>query len=727
MLHGGFRPGGSAPEWCDAEVLRILRRRSLANLRREVEPVDTGAYARFLVSWHGANAGSRNQRVADVLDRLQGCPIPVSVLERDVLPARIPSYVPRMLDEVCASGEYAWVGCGALGASDGRIALYRREQLLDLAPAPGFESARGETHQAIIQALQQGGALFFTDLVAFSRATWKEALDATWDLVWAGIVTNDTLGPLRALSLPKTSRTPRRGRSSLPPEAAGRWSLSPLARGFELPPATARAHALAEALLERYGVVTREAVVSEGIEGGFAAVYPVLKAMEESGHVRRGYFIEGLGGAQFAQPGAVDRLRGERDAPDEPAAVVLAATDPANLMAPASPGPAATKTTAVPSSAPQALTSSWSTASRPSTWNAEARASPPSHPRTTRTPPVLPSKRSRASPRAALATRSLSSASTANPRPGPRSPHCSPKPASATAIVALSSAHLGGWLLMPEGDSVYRFAARLRGALEGQVIRDARAKGPGAVPRVEKLVGATCTGLDTRGKNLFIHFDNGLSLRGHLRMHGTWHVYAPGASWRRSPLQARLVLETDTAVVVNFSAPVIELLETRAIAHHRPVAAVGPDLLAPDFDESVVLAGFRDPLLAGQTIGDAIMDQRVMAGVGNIWKHETLFREGINPWRHIRDLSDEQLLAVIRRARSLLRMSIGEEDARTRTGRPTYFVYGKSGQPCRRCGARIRSAPQGNDVRYTAWCPRCQPEQPGDAIPARNATGAKQR
>lgn len=272
---------------------------------------------------------------------------------------------------------------------------------------------------------------------------------------------------------------------------------------------------------------------------------------------------------------------------------------------------------------------------------------------------------------------------------------------------------------MPEGDSVYRFAAAIRPPLEGQVIRAARSHGPGPVPRVELIVGTTCTGVRTQGKNMLISFDNGLALRGHLRMHGTWHVYRHGQPWRRPEYEARLVLETDAAVVVNFKAPVIELIDERALAVRGPVANLGPDLLGEGFDEALALANFRAPHLAGLTIGDVILDQRVMAGVGNIWKNETLFRCGMNPWRHVGELDDEALLGIIRTARALLRASVGKDNTLGLRHRPSLVAYLRGGQPCARCHTRLESAPQGVDIRLTAWCPKCQPVAPGQLEPPR--------
>lgn len=270
---------------------------------------------------------------------------------------------------------------------------------------------------------------------------------------------------------------------------------------------------------------------------------------------------------------------------------------------------------------------------------------------------------------------------------------------------------------MPEGDALFRFAAKIRPALEGQVIRAARSHGPGPVPQVQRIVGVTCTAVRSQGKNILISFDNGLALRGHLRMYGTWKVYQPGDPWDRAESQARLVLETDVAIVVNFSAPVIELIEERALALHQPIAQLGPNLLDDDFDAGEVFRRMRAPALAKATIGDAIMDQRVMAGVGNIWKHETLFHCGINPWRRVGELDDETIRALIEKARALLRASVGKPNSMNLTRRPTMFVYMRAGQPCRRCHARLRSGPQGIDIRHTAWCPTCQPVVEGQLEP----------
>ncbi len=339
LLEGEFRPGGEEREFCDLDVLRALRRRSLARLRREVEPVPPAALARFVASWQGIGSRAAGvDRLLEVVAQLEGYPIPISILERDVLRARVRDYTPRLLDELGAAGEVVWIGRGAVGRDDGRVALYRRERAELLASAGAFDGVErpvGPLHDRIRDHLQRRGASFFRELrsaVPEARND-DELLDALWDLAWAGEVTNDTFAALRALSLPRSkSRSTRRSPRLValgPPRGAGRWSLVAGLVG-EARSATERTHATALALLERHGIVTREAVLAEGIGGGFASVYPVLKAMEEAGRVRRGYFVEGLGGAQFALPGAVDRLRAERDPADEaPRTTVLAAADPA--------------------------------------------------------------------------------------------------------------------------------------------------------------------------------------------------------------------------------------------------------------------------------------------------------------------------------------------------------------------------------------------------------------
>ncbi len=329
VLAGEFRPGQAGREFCHPEVLRTLRRRSIAALRREVEPVPTEVLARFLPAWHGIGVEARGpERLAEAIFQLQGVPLPASVIERDILAARVRDYRPRLLDELVSMGEVVWVGRGSLGSQDGRVALYLRSESGLLVPEP-TDRPDGELHSLLREHLEGRGAAFFPDLYRVADGGDEEkVLDALWDMVWAGEVTNDTFAPLRFIG-PSARR--RAGRARLPrlgrPRGAGRWSLtSELRRAAGT--STERLHALAGVLLQRHGLVTREAVLAEGTPGGFTGVYPVLRAMEEAGRIRRGYFVDGLGASQFALPGAVDRLRALRE-PDG-RIFALGATDPAN-------------------------------------------------------------------------------------------------------------------------------------------------------------------------------------------------------------------------------------------------------------------------------------------------------------------------------------------------------------------------------------------------------------
>ncbi|TIC79861.1 ATP-dependent helicase [Nocardioides sp. GY 10113] len=363
VISGEFLPtaGAEGTEWCDAEVLRRLRRRSLARLRHEIEPVPPAALARFSLSWHGLSTTRSALRGVDgvitAVEQLAGAPVPASALEALVLGGRVRDYEPAMLDELTATGEVVWAGHGPLAGGDGWVSLHLADQAPLSLPEPG--EPEGSLAARVLDALAPGGAWFFRqvhDQVAIaSRAAGEDlptddALSvALWSLVWAGLLTNDTLAPLRALT--RTRRAAHRTRPAGgrpgrltrtgPPETAGRWSLLP---GVDLDP-TRRGHATAERLLARHGVVTRGAVVSEGVPGGFAGVYRVLSAFEDSGRCRRGYFIEGLGAAQFATTGAVDRLRSfsGTEASDKPVALALAATDPANPYGAALPWPEATQ------------------------------------------------------------------------------------------------------------------------------------------------------------------------------------------------------------------------------------------------------------------------------------------------------------------------------------------------------------------------------------------------
>ncbi|GGO91558.1 Lhr family helicase [Wenjunlia tyrosinilytica] len=385
VVQGEFRPGGVGHEWCDSEVLRRLRRRSLAALRQEVEPVPPTALASFLPQWQ--HMGTHSLRGIDGLmravEQLQGAAVPASALEKLVLPSRVSGYRPSMLDELTAAGEVVWAGAGALPGKDGWVSLYPADTAPLLLPeAQPLELSA--VHRALLEALSGGYGLFFRQLADRAAASGESVDDPTlaaalWELVWAGHLTNDTLAPLRSLlgsgrtagsTAHRAPRSVPRGRyggltrgglprvtasRTGPPTTAGRWSLlaGPVLPGGgqegRITDPTHRAHALAQSLLDRHGVVTRGAVAAEGVQGGFSAAYRVLSAFEDTGRARRGYVVEGLGAAQFATDGAVDRLRAvstaRERAPEASAgknrqgALVIAAADPANAYGAALPWP----------------------------------------------------------------------------------------------------------------------------------------------------------------------------------------------------------------------------------------------------------------------------------------------------------------------------------------------------------------------------------------------------
>jgi hypothetical protein len=428
VLEGGFRPGGLRREWCDAEILRQIRRKSLAKLRREVEPVEQHTLARFLTHWQGLLAPRRTHAnldaLLDAIESLQGAPLPASLVESSILPARIADYASAGLDTLIAAGEVAWAGVEPIGERDGRIALFLADKLPLLAQQRPLVEPLTEREEKLLAILESAGASFFDPLHQCTGGGYPgETIDALWSLVWRGLITNDSLHALRAyIARPESARAPRRlqtgtvfrSRRTTPPTAQGRWSLLPLrpprstvsghdfsgAGGASIPvgalqaaekvpiiieepgkrdagaeahahirpfsarlkscpdtkplritaessfsaaclapegralapTATEASHALALQLLNRYGVLMRESVAAENISGGFSAVYDVLKALEESGRIRRGYFVAGLGATQFALPAAIDLLRQLRTAPpdERPEFVQLAATDPAN-------------------------------------------------------------------------------------------------------------------------------------------------------------------------------------------------------------------------------------------------------------------------------------------------------------------------------------------------------------------------------------------------------------
>jgi ATP-dependent Lhr-like helicase len=351
VVEGGFRSGGMHREWCDVEVLRTIRRKSLARLRKEVEPVDQQTLARLFTHWQGVLTPRRGlDALLDTIENLQGAPLPASILETEILPTRIVGYKHADLDTLIAAGEVVWCGLEPLGERDGRVGLYLTDKLPLLWPpnaANRDETVRkgmSQRETEIVEYLRTNGASFFAQIMNGTGGGYPgDTIEALWNLVWNGFVTNDGMNSLRAycerpLSSRPANRTHNqaggfRSRQTTPPTVQGRWALHPvLFENSEAASATNWSHAIALQLLHRYGVVFRETAHAENLPGGFSAIYDVLKAMEESGKVRRGFFASDLGATQFAMPSALDLLRSLRAgvSPEKTEMLALAATDPAN-------------------------------------------------------------------------------------------------------------------------------------------------------------------------------------------------------------------------------------------------------------------------------------------------------------------------------------------------------------------------------------------------------------
>jgi ATP-dependent Lhr-like helicase len=342
LLEGDFRPGATGREWCDPDILQTIRRRSLAKLRHQVEPVEPAVLGRLLTTWQGVvRRRTGLDALLDVADTLQGAPLVASILETEILPARIDGYNPADLDALTAAGEVVWAGLEPLGERDGRLSLYLTDHLAKLRRPPMLDDLPPR-EQAILDYLTQNGASFFAPIHDAAGGGYPgETVDAIWSLVWRGALTNDTFHALRAFTRPPDRRGRKarptgpapgrvfRSRRLAPPTAEGRWSLIGERIGVTVSP-TESATALAQQLLSRYGVLTREVAAAENIFGGFSAVYNVLRAMEDAGRIRRGYFVSAVGATQFALPAALDLLRSLKDVPDDAEVVVLSATDPAN-------------------------------------------------------------------------------------------------------------------------------------------------------------------------------------------------------------------------------------------------------------------------------------------------------------------------------------------------------------------------------------------------------------
>jgi ATP-dependent helicase Lhr and Lhr-like helicase len=350
LLEGEFRPSGRNREWCDPDVLQRIRRKSLARLRREVEPVDQRTFARLAARWQGVTVRRRGlDALLDTIENLQGAVLLASELESEILPARLADYRQSDLDAVIAAGQVVWTGVERVGERDGRVALYLTESLPLLIPplelAPEI-SAPSEKAVRIMDFLARNGASFFTGIHAAAGGGFSgDTRDALWELAWSGKITNDTFFPVREFLRARESRHDRRQAFAGAPgsqdflrrlrsrtvdgSVQGRWSLLRHSDAAAINVTEWSAN-IAQQLLVRHGIVLRETAIAENIPRGYPTVYPALKTMEESGVIRRGMFVAGLGAAQFAMPGAIDMLRSLRVEPQTPEVVFLAATDPAN-------------------------------------------------------------------------------------------------------------------------------------------------------------------------------------------------------------------------------------------------------------------------------------------------------------------------------------------------------------------------------------------------------------
>ncbi|HSF16894.1 MAG TPA: DEAD/DEAH box helicase [Vicinamibacteria bacterium] len=346
LVLGEIRPLGSRAEWCDPDVLRRLKRRTLAKLRKEAAPVEASVLGSFLPAWHGlAEPGKGLTRLTEAIDRLEGLPLPWSSLIESVLPRRVTDFRLEMLDMLSASGAIVWIGAGALGPRDGRIVLYRRERAPLLLPSPEAYEPQTELERAVLEHLEHRGASFTVEL-APKDVSFRDLEQALRSLMWAGCITNDTFFPLRALGKSAKPRASRGSRGSTGKYGGGRWSL---VKGLADPAIaeTESAHARITMLLERYGLVSRAAAGFEDLPGGYQAIYPLLREMEERGRLRRGHFVEGLSGSQFALPGAVERLRASR-IQKGPEGNAYLAVDPANPYGAILPWPSNEKASARP-------------------------------------------------------------------------------------------------------------------------------------------------------------------------------------------------------------------------------------------------------------------------------------------------------------------------------------------------------------------------------------------
>ena len=773
---GEFRPGGAERELCDPEVLRLLRRRSLAKLRREVEPVDPVTLARFLPAWQGVAAVAVRGRAGDAAPRVGG---PGAARRGRSTSSPACRSRPRSWSATCCprasratsrGSSTSWArwarspgpaAAASVATTGGSSSTGPAASCSGRAACPTASSGPSPSSTSGSARISAGAAPRSTASCSPRRGAGPTArsLDALWDLVWAGEVTNDTFAPLRALRWKRPAKDSRPRPSRLtslgPPEAAGRWSLVDDAidwaggaddgatgrrrgrrRARRAPAATRteRVHAQALALLERHGVLTREAVGGEAVEGGFSAVYPVLRALEESGRIRRGYFVDGLGAAQFALPGAVDRLRAMRDQPAELAGAhgrvvhLLAAADPANPYGAALAWPRRAEADRRPlqrAAGAYVVLVDGAAVAVPRARRLDApgaaggrrprdaghRARRAGRPRRRRSRPRARHRQDRRRagrdvrvPRRPARGGVRRRATAATPSARRRRP----RRIGGTRGRRRSAPRARP---MPEGDTLFRTAAGLRPYLVGRTVDAARARQPG--PQADRLVGATVTGVEAQGKNLLIRFDNGLEVRTHLR-HARLVAPLPArrtlasaagasAARDRGAGRRRRVLRRPDGRAVRAAgrgaAP--EPAQARAGPARRRRSTSTRRCAGSATPRSARRRSARRCSTSGRSRGSATRSGTRPCG-----------RRACRRSCRSRRWTTRRCATLVERSRSILKEG-------ARTGRRPSDIHGRSGRPCPRCGSLIRSEAYGGELpRIAYWCPTCQPDPRRTSRPA---------
>ncbi len=772
LLEGEFRPKGTHHEWCDPEVLQQIRRKSLARLRREVEPAEQNTFVRFLTRWQGVAVKRRGlDALLDVVESLQGVALLASEIERDILPARIAHYSAGDLDTLMAAGEVIWVGVEQLGERDGRVALYLTESLAKLlAPEELRDGSAPLSDRAakIVEFLERQGASFFAQVHAgISGGFPRETQEALWELVWTGRVTNDTFHPLRNLLHASESKVSRSERAEGPPgspeylrrlrsrisgggPAQGRWSL--VGQRITEPLSVTQWSAnVAQQLLIRHGVVMRETAIAEDIPRGYQSVYPALKTMEESGWVRRGMFVAGLGAAQFAMTAAVDILRSLRLDPSTPEAVFLAATDPANPYGTLLPWPRAgvLATEITPhgmsrvSGAGVILVNGALTAFLRRSNPAIKVFLPEGEPERSQVARELAKKLAELAirrqgrrtglligeindvpAREHFLERFLEEAGFVNTVLGFQMRRVTAISMEGDPAASDDDAepvqNKRRRLKMPEGDTIFRAARALHIALAGETVKRFETVLP-KLARVDvdsPVAGRKVEKVEAQGKWMLMHFSGDLILLTHMLMSGSWHIYRPGEAWKKRSIHKRIVIETEKLLAVAFNVQIAEFHSEDSLRRHEQLRRLGPSVLATEFDDAAILRNLR--MQVNAEVGNALLNQAVLAGIGNVYKSEVCFLCGVNPFRRVETLTIEEMTSLVTTARKLMLENVitGAIDGavayntlRRTTGRtgPEGRLWVYRQHVCHRCGGRIEAAKQGENARISYWCPQCQP------------------